>query len=540
MAAPEAGAERRGLGPWLAALLLLGEFVWLVSHFTTATLPDSEESWVVLMKQAKYLPQIGLAVLTVLLLFRKDVALEGPRRAAPRPRSRGALIALAAAQFAAFLLLEFSTARVFEEHLAGVEHPLLALGVWAALALATTLLGVLLFVPATELLARAAQRAGTLLGVGVLGLAAWWAGYYAAHTLREPLRVPTLWLTDKLLGVFEREYFVDSEKFQILTSRFSVNIAPECSGFEGMGLMAVFATSYVWIFRRRLRFPQLLLLPLAGIAAVWLLNVVRIVALMLIGIHVSPDFAEGGFHSLAGTFSFCAAALGLVVVSNRMRLFVALEERDVEAGERDATAAYLAPFLIALALGMIASALDAPESAAGHALLLARIVVPACVLWMFRRQYPLAFTREGWATPLVLGAVAFALWIGLPELLDRGRGPGPGALAGGLWLAIKVMGSVCVTPLLEELAFRGYLMRRLTSAEFESVGARQTSVLAWAISALIFGVLHEQWLAATLAGALYGYAYMRRGQLADCILAHACTNLLLVVCALCRGDWSLV
>jgi hypothetical protein len=31
---------------------------------------------------------------------------------------------------------------------------------------------------------------------------------------------------------------------------------------------------------------------------------------------------------------------------------------------------------------------------------------------------------------------------------------------------------------------------------------------------------------------------MRRGKLVDCILAHACTNLLLVLLALYTGDWS--
>ncbi len=544
MQAPEAGAERRGRGPWLAALLLLGEFVWLVSHFTTATLPESEQDWVVLMKQAKYLPQIGLAVLTVLLLFRSVDTVEESPRAAWKPRPRRVLAALVLAQFAAFVLLELSTSGIFEEHLEGVQQPLLALALWAFLGLATTLLGVLLFVPWSELLRHLSKRAGMLLGVGVVGLTAWCAGYYAAHGLREPLRVPTLWLTDKLLGLFESDYTVDRAQFIILTPRYPVHIAPECSGFEGMGLMAVFATSYVWIFRRRLRFPQLLLLPLAGVVCAWLMNVLRIVALMLIGNHVSPDFADNGFHSLAGTFSFCIAALGLVLLSTRMNFFAVSEERKQSAGERDATAAYLTPFLLAVALGMIATALGSSVSAG--VLLLPRVLLPACALWLFRRHYPISFPRQGWATPLVLGAVAFAIWIGVPELVTlRGASAAAdthelGALTspGALWVSIRIAGSVCVVPLLEELAFRGYLMRRLTGLEFESVSARQISVLAWAISALLFGVLHEHWLAATIAGALYGYAYMRRGQLGDCVLAHAFTNLLLVVLALYTGDWS--
>jgi CAAX prenyl protease-like protein len=119
------------------------------------------------------------------------------------------------------------------------------------------------------------------------------------------------------------------------------------------------------------------------------------------------------------------------------------------------------------------------------------------------------------------------------------QGAGGASYWGSAWLPLKIAGSVCVVPLVEELAFRGYLMRRLTSAQFESVTAGQVSILAWAISAVLFGVLHEHWFSGTLAGAIFGFAYMRRGQLFDCIVAHAFTNLLLVVLALSTEDWSL-
>jgi membrane protease YdiL (CAAX protease family) len=43
----------------------------------------------------------------------------------------------------------------------------------------------------------------------------------------------------------------------------------------------------------------------------------------------------------------------------------------------------------------------------------------------------------------------------------------------------------------EELAFRGYLMRRLTAAEFGGVTPARVSILALSISALLFGLLHQ-------------------------------------------------
>lgn len=522
----------------LAALLLLGECIWLVSRFTTATLPDSDASWVVLMKQAKYLPQVGLALLTALLLFRQGAAVVEPPRATPQPRPLGRWIALLLAQLAAFVLLERSTASILERHLQGVAHPLLALTGWALTGLATALLGALLFLPLPLLARQISRRAGTLLLVGLVGLAAWCAGYLVMTRLSGALRAPTLWLTDKVLGLFESDYSIDWAQFTILSPRYPVHIADECSGFEGIGLMAVFAASYVWIFRRRLRFPQLLLLPLAGIACVWLLNVVRLVALMLIGIHVSPQFADGGFHSLAGTFLFCLAAVGLFVLSNRMSFFTRLDLREQAYAEPDGTAAYLAPFLLVVALGIVAGALG--PGRAGDLVQLARVLSVAGVLWHFRRRYPIALARQGWTTAVVFGVVAFALWIGLHRLgAPRAAAAPLSAPAGGLWLAIRIAESVCIAPLAEELAFRGYLMRRLTAEEFESVDPGQVSLIGWTISALVFGVLHDRWLAATLAGVLYGFAYMRRGRLIDCILAHALTNLLLIVLALATGDWSL-
>jgi len=534
---PRSSAHARRLGRVLAGFLLLGEFIWLVSRFTTATLPESDQTWVRVMKLAGVLPQIGLAVLTILLLFRRMDATQEPPQASYAPRSRASLIGLILAQIGAFVLLEFSTEGIFEEHLAGVEHPLLALALWAALALVTALLGVLFFLPLPELRKGLSRRAGVLVGVCVLGLTAWWAGQFAENQLSQPLRTSTLWLADKLLGLFESDYSVDVATFELRTPGFWVVVAPQCSGFEGMGLMAVFSISYVWLFRRRLRSPQLLLLPLIGIAGVWLLNVVRLVSLLLIGAHVSVDVAKGGFHSLAGTFAFCLAALGLVVLSNRMNFFAAVDEREQGSHEPDATAAYLTPLLLTVAFGMVISAFDE----GGRALQPLKVIAPACALWFFRRSYPITFPK-GWAAPLLLGAVVCALWLGIPEL-DALRGAPPTSqvqVPEGARLLIQIAGFVCVVPLVEELAFRGYLMRRLTAMEFEGVRAGQVSFLAWAISALIFGVLHPHWVSATVAGVVFGYAYMRRGQLIDCIVAHAFTNLLLVVLALVTQDWSLV
>ena len=79
-----------------------------------------------------------------------------------------------------------------------------------------------------------------------------------------------------------------------------------------------------------------------------------------------------------------------------------------------------------------------------------------------------------------------------------------------LWLACRAIGSTIVVPLAEELAFRGYLMRRIARADFESIAYREVSWLAVVISSVLFGLMHGRWIAGSLAGLCYAIAARRR------------------------------
>ena len=81
---------------------------------------------------------------------------------------------------------------------------------------------------------------------------------------------------------------VNSQTMILGTPRFSVEIAPWCSGIEGVGLILAFGVLWLVAFRRECRFPQsLVLLPL-GAALIFVLNAVRIAALILIGDAGAP------------------------------------------------------------------------------------------------------------------------------------------------------------------------------------------------------------------------------------------------------------
>ncbi|MEP7353133.1 MAG: CAAX prenyl protease-related protein, partial [Acidobacteriota bacterium] len=148
-----------------------------------------------------------------------------------------------------------------------------------------------------------------------------------------------------------------------------------------------------------------------------------------------------------------------------------------------------------------------------------------------------------------LGVLAF--WLAMDQWTSKGAQGMPQPLADASelvrygWIALRVLSGVVATPIAEELAFRGYLLRRFIYAEFENVTDYRSvplPPLAYGLigSSLIFGVLHgTHWIAGSLAGAVYGLTMLRRGRIGEAILAHAVTNAGLAAIALVWNRWDL-
>ena len=90
-------------------------------------------------------------------------------------------------------------------------------------------------------------------------------------------------------------------------------------------------------------------------------------------------------------------------------------------------------------------------------------------------------------------------------------------------------------PIAEELTFRGYLLRRLLSANFDDLSTLRFTGLSCVVSSVLFGALHGRWLAGTVAGLCPAWALYRRGRVDDAILAHAITNALITADVLILG-----
>lgn len=163
---------------------------------------------------------------------------------------------------------------------------------------------------------------------------------------------------------------------------------------------------------------------------------------------------------------------------------------------------------------------------------------------------------------LLVGAVGVVLWVGITELRLEPRLLGPLGLGGFIetgaragynplvelkdspalawaFLGIRFLGLVLVVPIVEEMFLRGFLMRFITDQKWWSVPLTAVSTIAIAVTTAATMAMHPAELLAMLAWFLaVTWLMLRTGNLTDCIVAHAVTNLLLGIYVVSTGSWS--
>jgi CAAX prenyl protease-like protein len=133
-----------------------------------------------------------------------------------------------------------------------------------------------------------------------------------------------------------------------------------------------------------------------------------------------------------------------------------------------------------------------------------------------------------------------------PEWLRPGPRPAfdpfarlAGPLAAWSFVAARLAGLALVVPVVEELFWRGFLLRWLIHPDWRSRPVGEFTPGSFAVVTLLFTLAHPEWLAAAAYAALLnGLLYWRR-DLWDCVVAHAVTNLALGVYILAAADWAL-
>jgi len=374
---------------------------------------------------------------------------------------------------------------------------------------------------------------GLLLGTFV------WSAASLSTTLWEPLSRATFLVVATLLHWLGFELLADYQQVLLELDGFAIVIAPVCSGFEGIGLYVALLGAYLYRLRSSFRFPQALLLFPAGVLLVWLGNAARIAALMVVGAKIDPELAIGSFHSKAGWVFFSAITLAIAELARRIPYFHREEETSTPEVTPAALAApYLVPLLVWIAGGLLSSVFfDGHDPYYGL-----RVLGTGFVLFAFREHYR-SFLRRPTPLAYVCGIAVGALWLLAPYYLAALPGvfplPEPRALPTTPgWLVFRAAGAVLLIPLVEELAFRAFIARRFSGENFQGVSLRDVSLVGVFGSSILFGAVHGQWVLGTLTGVFYCLLVRRSGRLSDGIVAHALSNLTLVVYAISTGEFG--
>ncbi len=176
------------------------------------------------------------------------------------------------------------------------------------------------------------------------------------------------------------------------------------------------------------------------------------------------------------------------------------------------------------------------------------------MLLFYRREYPRTAGAAGLVFGTVVGLVVFVLWIS-PQaffhsgprvdgfdptrLLDPGQ-PEGGRAAYQATVAGRFLRLVVVVPWLEEVFWRGFLLRWLIKEDFLAVPFGAFTWLSFGVVTAGFTFEHSpaDYPAALVTGLLYNWLAIRTKSLPACILAHALTNLLLGVYVMQTRQWG--
>ena len=333
------------------------------------------------------------------------------------------------------------------------------------------------------------------------------------------------------------------------TDHFEVGIWPQCSGYEGMILIFALLGAYCYYQRKILSINRaLLIIPLAGLT-MFFFNGIRLAILIAIGHFYSPELALTGFHVVGGWLNLLVVFVVSLFILNFFSYFS--KNPQLEKSSRNDDLPFLLPLLVLMMVGLF----DQVFVTKFDWMYPIPICFSALIIFYYRSYFLLIIEKTSFIS-YVIGVSVFFLWIFLiPEdpiknqLFFNEVATAPLGLA-LLWLAFRVIGAVLIVPIAEELAFRGLALPRLEiwinnllkESNVFKFSSHCIAFVSTAISliftSIIFGVLHSDFLAGSLAGIGFGLVYLSRRKLIDAIVSHAVTNGLLAIYVIAFGYWS--
>jgi CAAX prenyl protease-like protein len=194
------------------------------------------------------------------------------------------------------------------------------------------------------------------------------------------------------------------------------------------------------------------------------------------------------------------------------------------------------------------------------AMVAGQVLIAFSLLFYFRKIYVKHFPLKLSPLSVVVGAIGVVLWIGICELhIERNvfQAMGLDSLASvrpafnpfdripetglrTLFLVLRFTLLALLVPIVEELFLRGWLVRWVQDPRWETVSLKNLGWMALMTPSL-YGVLTHpsEAIAAFLWFGLVTLLMHRTGNLWDCVVAHAVTNLLLGIYVVQFEAWHL-
>jgi CAAX prenyl protease-like protein len=209
----------------------------------------------------------------------------------------------------------------------------------------------------------------------------------------------------------------------------------------------------------------------------------------------------------------------------------------------------MALFLAFLALGSALKTLGASFalSAPEYWLYPTQTFLCGALLIWFRRDYEFGKFRQPLFV-IAIGTLIFLLWISPQQFFGfapRVTGFDPTTFAArptAYWFTVilRFLRLVVVVPLVEEIFWRGFLLRYLIDERFDAVPFGKFSWFSFCCVSVAFALAHStaDWPVALITGVAYNAIAYRTKSLTSCVLVHAMTNLLLGLWIMCTQQWG--
>ncbi len=387
--------------------------------------------------------------------------------------------------------------------------------------------------------------------VAILAIVVILLSYYA-RDLWQPLSYFTLSGADWLLSLFFNNIYLDVPQKLLGVNDFIVEISPQCSGLEGLVIALTITFIYLYLLRDNLKFPLVFLLfPVAAILAITF-NIIRVALLISIGALYSPEIAVSGFHSVAGWLTAVLVSFLIVFVFTSMNVF---NKKSIESlippktdinqekpcDDSQLAWAILVPFILFLVVSLTSNIFFKDF----NYLYPLKVIVGLLALIYFWKFY-LWQSPKKWFEPILAGLIVAILWVNLvPADAEYDLFFIESIKAMPLWLMLswcffRLIGFWFIAPILEELVFRGYLIARLTGQPLLNVNKLKFSLLALVVSSIVFGFIHNNIVAGTVAGIVFAVIRYRHNSLAEPIVSHMSANIFVAIWAIITGQWVLL